>query len=227
MELTSRTIDILRNFANINPNIVVAKGNILKTMSIKKNLVVTAVIEESFPTDFGIYDLSEFLSVLNLVDNPRIEFGENNCSIRDGSGLSSVKYFYCDPEMLTAPKKDIQMPDAEVKFVLTNDTLSKIKRAASALGHEEINIRPSNGAIDIVVDGNSKTSQSSNSFSISVEGTYPEGAEFNYVIGVSNLKLIGEDYEVGVSNRLISKFKSLQSEIEYFIAVENSSTGAK
>ena len=85
MELTSRTIDILRNFANINPNIVVAKGNILKTMSIKKNLVVTAVIEESFPTDFGIYDLSEFLSVLNLVDNPRIEFDEKNCSIRDGS----------------------------------------------------------------------------------------------------------------------------------------------
>ena len=155
MELTSRTIDILRNFANINPNIVVAKGNILKTMSIKKNLVVTAVIEESFPTDFGIYDLSEFLSVLNLVDNPRIEFDEKNCSIRDGSGLSSVKYFYCDPEMLTAPKKDIQMPDAEVKFVLTNDTLSKIKRAASALGHEEINIRPSNGAIEIVVNGKS------------------------------------------------------------------------
>lgn len=223
MELSSRTVDILRNFASINPNIVVSEGNTLKTMSIAKNLVAKAVIEENFPTTFGIYDLSEFLSVLNLVDNPSIEFGENNCSVRDGSGLSSVRYFYSDPEMLTAPKKDIVMPSTDVQFLLTNDTLSKIKRAAAALGHDEINIRPSNGAIEIaVVDSADSTS---NSFSITVDGTYPEGADFNFVMGVGNLKLIGEDYEVSVSNKLISNLRSIQSETEYFIALEKSSTG--
>ena len=223
MELSSRTVDILRNFASINPNIVVSEGNTLKTMSIAKNLVAKAVIEENFPTTFGIYDLSEFLSVLNLVDNPSIEFNENNCSVRDGSGLSSVRYFYSDPEMLTAPKKDIVMPSTDVQFLLTNDTLSKIKRAAAALGHDEINIRPSNGAIEIaVVDSADSTS---NSFSITVDGTYPEGADFNFVMGVGNLKLIGEDYEVSVSNKLISNLRSIQSETEYFIALEKSSTG--
>ena len=167
--------------------------------------------------------MSEFLSVLNLVDNPSIEFGENNCSVRDGSGLSSVRYFYSDPEMLTAPKKDIVMPSTDVQFLLTNDTLSKIKRAAAALGHDEINIRPSNGAIEIaVVDSADSTS---NSFSITVDGTYPEGADFNFVMGVGNLKLIGEDYEVSVSNKLISNLRSIQSETEYFIALEKSSTG--
>lgn len=223
MELSSRTVDILRNFASINPNIVVSEGNTLKTMSIAKNLVAKAVIEETFPTTFGIYDLSEFLSVINLVDNPTIEFGENNCSVRDGSGLSSVRYFYSDPEMLTAPKKDIVMPSTDVQFLLTNDTLSKIKRAAAALGHDEINIRPSNGAIEIaVVDSADSTS---NSFSITVDGTYPEGADFNFVMNVGNLKLIGEDYEVSVSNKLISNLQSTQSETEYFIALEKSSTG--
>ena len=223
MELSSRTVDILRNFASINPNIVVSEGNTLKTMSIAKNLVAKAVIEENFPTTFGIYDLSEFLSVLNLVDNPSIEFNENNCSVRDGSGLSSVRYFYSDPEMLTAPKKDIVMPSTDVQFLLTNETLSKIKRAAAALGHDEINIRPSNGAIEIaVVDSADSTS---NSFSITVDGTYPEGSDFNFVMGVGNLKLIGEDYEVSVSNKLISNLRSIQSETEYFIALEKSSTG--
>lgn len=224
MELSSRTIDILRNFASINPNIVVSQGNTLKTMSIAKNLVAKAVIEESFPTTFGIYDLSEFLSVIGLVDNPTIDFGDNNVSVRDGSGLSSVRYFYSDPEMLTSPKKDIVMPSTDVQFLLTNETLGKIKRAASALGHDEINIRPSGGAIEIaVVDS---TNATSNSFSITVDGTYPEGADFNYVLGVNNLKLIGEDYEVSVSNKLISNLKSIQSETEYFIALEKTSTGA-
>ena len=222
MELSNRTVEILRNFSTINPNIVVNGGNVLKTMSIAKNIVSRAEIDESFPNTFGIYDLSEFLSVLSLVDRPSITFGENFCTVSDGSGLSSVKYFYSDPEMLSAPKKDIVMPECEVKFLLTNETLSKIKRASSALGYENISIRPNGSAIEItVVDTDDSTS---NSFSVLVEGQFPEGADFNFIMGVNNMKLMGEDYEVSISTKLISHFKSITSNTQYFIALEKSST---
>jgi hypothetical protein len=191
-------------------------------MSIAKNIVSRAEIEESFPNTFGIYDLSEFLSVLSLVDRPSITFGDNFCTVSDGSGLSSIKYFYSDPEMLSAPKKDIVMPQCEVKFLLTNDTLSKIKRASSALGYDNISIRPNGKSIEIsVIDANDKTS---NSYSVLAEGTFPEGSDFNFIMGVSNMKLLGEDYEVSVSTKLISHFKSINSETQYFIALEKSST---
>ena len=222
MELSSRTVEILRNFSTINPNIVVNGGNVLKTMSIAKNIVSRAEVDENFPSTFGIYDLSEFLSVLSHVDNPSIEFDEGYCTISDGSGLSSVKYFYSDPEMLSAPKKDIVMPECEVKFVLTNETLSKIKRASSALGYENISIRPNGNSIEVtVVDTNDSTS---NSYSILVEGQFPEGVDFNFIMGVNNMKLLGEDYEVAISTKLISHFKSITSETQYFIALEKSST---
>jgi|TARA_R110000744_G_scaffold88406_1_gene172363 hypothetical protein len=222
MELSSRTVEILRNFSTINPNIVVNGGNVLKTMSIAKNIVSRAEIEETFPNTFGIYDLSEFLSVLSLVDRPSITFGDNFCTVSDGSGLSSVKYFYSDPEMLSAPKKDIVMPECEVKFLLTNETLSKIKRASSALGYDNISIKPNGNAIEIsVIDSNDSTS---NSYSVLAEGNFPEGTDFNFIMGVSNMKLLGEDYEVSVSTKLISHFKSINSETQYFIALEKSST---
>jgi len=222
MELSSRTVEILRNFSTINPNIVVNGGNVLKTMSIAKNIVSRAEIEETFPNTFGIYDLSEFLSVLSLVDRPSITFGESFCTVSDGSGLSSVKYFYSDPEMLSSPKKDIVMPQGEVQFLLTNETLSKIKRASSALGYDNISIRPNGNSVEIaVVDANDSTS---NSYSVLVEGTFPEGADFNFIMGVSNMKLLGEDYEVSISTKLISNFKSITSETQYFIALEKSST---
>ena len=222
MELSSRTVEILRNFSTINPNIVVNGGNVLKTMSIAKNIVSRAEIEENFPNTFGIYDLSEFLSVLSLVDRPSITFGDNFCTVSDGSGLSSVKYFYSDPEMLSSPKKDIVMPQGEVQFLLTNETLSKIKRASSALGYDNISIRPNGNSVEIaVVDANDSTS---NSYSVLVEGTFPEGADFNFIMGVSNMKLLGEDYEVSISTKLISNFKSITSETQYFIALEKSST---
>lgn len=222
MQLSNRTVEILRNFASINPNIVIHPGNVIKTLSAAKNLVSVAEIEETFPQTFGIYDLSEFLSVLGLVDNTQITFSDNHCVVSDGSGLSSVKYFYSDPEMLSTPKKDIVMPECEVKFLLSNDTLAKVKRAASALGHEEISITPSNGSIEIsVVNGADKTS---NSYAITVDGDYPEGQEFNFILNVNNLKLIGESYEVSVSSRTISNFKSIDSKLEYFVALEKTST---
>ena len=222
MELTSRTIDILRNFANINPNIVVAKGNILKTMSIKKNLVVTAVIEESFPTDFGIYDLSEFLSVLNLVDNPRIEFDEKNCSIRDGSGLSSVKYFYCDPEMLTAPKKDIQMPDPELGVSIDEDKLNQIRKAAAVLGHTELAITGDNGIVTAsVLDTRDSTS---NVFEIELDKDNSCKNEFNFVVSIPNLKLLPGDYFVSISSKLISNWTNSNYPVDYFIALEKNSS---
>lgn len=222
MQLSSRTVDILRNFASINPNIVIHPGNVIKTLSPAKNLVSVAEIEETFPQTFGIYDLSEFLSVLSLVDNTQITFSDKHCVVSDGSGLSSVKYFYSDPEMLSTPKKDIIMPECVVRFVLSNDTLAKVKRAASALRLEEISITPSNGSIEIsVVNGADKTS---NSYAITVEGDYPEGQDFNFILNVNNLKLIGESYEVSVSSKTISNFKSLDSKIEYFVALEKTST---
>ena len=149
-----------------------------------------------------------------------------NClkhNLSDGSGLSSVKYFYSDPEMLAAPKKDIIMPECEVKFVLTNETLAKIKKASSALGYDTISIRPSgNGSIEIrVIDVDNSTS---NSFSVLVEGGFPEGTDFNFIMGVANMKLLGEDYDVSISTKLISHFRSLTSNTQYFIALEKSST---
>jgi len=125
--------------------------------------------------------------------------------------------------MLAAPKKDIIMPECEVKFVLTNETLSKVKRASAALGYDTISIRPSgNGSIEIrVIDVDNSTS---NSFSVLVEGNFPADTDFNFIMGVANMKLLGEDYDVSVSTKLISHFRSLTSDTQYFIALEKSSS---
>ena len=222
MELSDTTLQVLKNYATINPNIVITEGSTVKTISVARNVLSKAELPEEFPASFGIYDLSEFLNVLSLVDSPRLKFEKDYVTVGDSTGRSSVKYFFSDPEMLTSPGKDINMPDAEVKFTLDTDTLGKVKRAAAALGHDEISISPTTGAIRLsVIDSKDATS---NAFSIDVEGEYPEGVDFNFIMNVSNLKVINEDFAVGISSKLISQFKSTQSAIEYFIALEKSST---
>ena len=221
MELNDKTLAVLKNYATINPNVVINEGNVLKTISEAKNVLSSAELGDTFPKTFGIYDLNEFLNVLSLVDSPNLKFEDNYVLVSDGSGRTRIKYFYSDIDMLTVPSKDIIMPEAEVSFSFDRETLSRVKRAASVLGHTELSVSVINNVLSLsVVDQNDKTS---NVFSIDVDGTY-KNENFNYVFNISNLKMIDDDYRVDISSKLISHFVNEQSGIQYWVALEKTST---
>ena len=222
MELSDNTMSILKNFAGINPNILIKEGNIIKTISEARNVLATANVTEEFSKEFGIYDLSEFIGVLGLVDTPNLKFEDDSVIISDSSGRSKIKYFYSSEDTLTTPQKDISMPEGEVKFKLDVDILNKIKRAASTLGHNEVSISGNNGIITLsVIDSQNKTS---NIFSIDIDGEYAEGSVFNFVLNINNLKIITADYDVEISSKLISQFSNSDNNVKYWIALEKSST---
>ena len=222
MELSDNTLSILKNFSGINQNILVRSGSTIKTISEARNVLATAQVTEDFPKDFGVYDLNEFIGVLGLVDTPNLQFEDEYVRISDSSGRSKVKYFFSSEETLTTPSKDINMPEADVSFTLDNDTLNKLKRAASTLGHEEVSISGKDGVLSLsVVDSQNMTS---NAFSIDVDGTYPDGAVFNFILNINNLKIIAGDYDVKISSKLISQFTNKSTPVSYWIALEKSST---
>ena len=66
MKLSDNTLTILKNFAGINNSILVKSGNQLRTISVAKNILAEASIEENFPRQFAIYDLNQFLNGLGL-----------------------------------------------------------------------------------------------------------------------------------------------------------------
>ena len=74
MELSENTLQILKNYAGINSNIVFNEGNNIQTISEAKNVLSAASTVEDFPQNFGIYDLNEFLNVLGLVYVPNLSF---------------------------------------------------------------------------------------------------------------------------------------------------------
>lgn len=221
MQLNENTMAVLKNFASIQPNIVLSEGNTVKTIAEAKNVMAVAILDQEFSSTVGIYNLDEFLAVLGLVDTPELKFGEDFVTVSDSTGRSSVKYFYSDQSILTSPAKDIPMPDAEVKFTLDLATLNKVRRAAGALGHEKMTITANDGSIKLSVVDN--TDATSNAFEITVPGSY-ETEDFTFVMNIANLKLIDGDYDVSVSSRLISEFKNASTDVVYYIALEKSST---
>lgn len=85
MEICANTVNVLKNFSAINGNIVIKPGNKLMTISEAKNILAEAKVTEEFNSIVGIYDLTEFLNVLGLVDKPRVRFEENYMNIGGGS----------------------------------------------------------------------------------------------------------------------------------------------
>ena len=222
MELSENTLQILRNFSGINQNLLIKPGSNIKTISEARNVVATADVTESFEKDFGIYDLNEFIGVMGLVDTPSLKFEDDFVIVSDSSGRSKVKYFYAAEETLTSPAKDVNMPDGDVKFTLDNDTLNKLKKAASTLGHNEVSIKANDGILSLSIVENQNAT--SNAFSIDIDGEFKQDAVFNFIISISNLKILPGDYEVEISSKLITQFKHKELPLKYWIALEKTST---
>ena len=102
MKLSKSTLDILKNFKEINQSILFKQGNSLKTISVMKNILAEATIEEELPRDFGIYDLSQFLNGIDLHQSAELDFSnDNHVVIKEGRMRS--KYFFDYPNVIIRP----------------------------------------------------------------------------------------------------------------------------
>ncbi len=225
MIISDETLNVLKNFASINPNLVFKPGQKLKTISEAKTILSSADIVEDFPVEFGVYDLNEFLAVYNLIESPELEFEDKSVLIKNSAGSrQQVRYYYSQPEILTTPQKDIQMPEPEVGVNMSEDVLSQIRKAAAVLGHTEMSIKGEDGVVTAsVIDGKDSTS---NSFLIELDRDNSCKNDFNFVVSIPNLKLLPGDYFVSISSKLISNWTNANYPVEYFIALEKSSTYA-
>ena len=220
MELNENVLQVLRNFATINQNILIKPGNEIRTISEARNVLARANVDVEFPSQFAIYDLNQFISVLSLVDKPNLEFNENFVTIKDASGLSGVKYFFSSPDTITTSEKDITMPEAEVKFTLDEKTLSKLRSASSALGYRDLIVTAKGGSINLSISENDNAT--ANSYNIDVAGSC-DSENFKFILNIENLKIVAGDYDVNISSKFISNFKNKSKDIQYWIALEKTS----
>ena len=217
MKINQSTQDILKNFSEINTNILIKPGNELNTISTMKNILAKATINESFDSEFGIYDLNEFLSVVSSLDKPELTLQEKHLTISAEGSRSKVKYFYSDPSVIVSPNKEVNMPESDVTFSLSESNLAQLRKMAAILSSPDLALVGEKGG-DVVLKVCDKKNDTSNKFDIVVG----ENATANYTFyfKVENLKMISGDYDVAVSSKSIAHFTNTKLPIQYWIALE-------
>jgi len=219
MKLSDSTLSLLKNFSGINQSILFKEGNKLRTISVMKNILAEATINEEFARDFGIYDLNQFLNGLSLHQKPELDFA-NDGYVVIKEGRSRSKYFFADPSVIvTPPDKEISLPSEDVTFVLTTTVLEKLLKAAAVYQLPDISAVGEAGVVKLVV--RDKKNDTSNAHEEVVGET---DVTFNFNFKVENIKILPGTYDVVVSQKLLSRFTSKNHDLTYYIALEPDST---
>ena len=216
MNLSTNTVTILKNFSEINKNILVKPGNRLQTISTLKNILAEADIDNKFEQEFAIYDLPEFLRAIELFTKSDIKFnGTRNLVISDTNSASEIKYFFADKSLIVHPTKGISMPDKYVTFTLKNNSLTDLNKGILTLNLPDIAVKGDGKNVTLVATD--KKNKSSNDYS-DVIGTTDK--KFSAYFKAENLKIIPDDYDVAISSKRISHFVNRTKPVQYWIALE-------
>ena len=216
MKFSNETLSVLKSFTAINKSIQMKPGNILKTITPEKTLIAIAEIPDEIPSEACVYDLSRFLSILGLYNDPDVEFGDKYFTISEGK--RRTKYVYADISMIhTPPEKDINIPSEDVVVSVTESDLSSVLKAAGVLQFTEIAFVGENGKCTLkAIDS---ANDNTDDFGVEIGET---DDEFKVIIKTDNLKLMPMDYEVTICSKGISEFK--WDNVTYFVAIDSKST---
>ena len=215
MKLSTRTVQILKSFSSINPSIQFKEGNVLKTISPNKTIMARATLEDNLPSTFSIYDLSRFLGVMTLFDDPDFAVEEKLVSIR--SAGRKVNYAFADPStLILPPERDIELSDAEVNFELKQEQFAEVIKALGVMSLPDLVIVGDDGKI--LLRATDTKNPSSDKYDIEVGTT---DRQFEAVFKTENVKILPDTYQVSLSSKGISNFKS--SDVEYWISIESNS----
>ena len=219
MKLSDNTLSLLKNFSTINQSILFKQGSKLRTISVMKNILAEATVDEELPKDFGIYDLNQFLNGLGLHQSPELDF-ENDGHVVIKEGKMRSKYFFADPNVIiTPPDKEITLPTEDVRFELSTQQLDKLLKAAGIYQLPDLAVIGEAGVVKLLV--RDKKNDTSNTFAVTVGET---DKVFSFNFKIENIKILPGTYEVVVSQKLLSKFTNKDCDLRYYIALEPDST---
>lgn len=212
MKLEARTMQILKNFATINPSMLFRDGNVQSTIGPQKNILARATIAEHIPNEFAIFELSRFIGVLSLFSDPEIEFDETRVLIKQNR--QTVEYTFADPEMIIAPPdKTPTVNNPEVQFTLPTEAIQTTLKALGALQSTHVIIEGDGENVTIGVGKPSDPTCDTFKTEIGLSNHI-----FKFAFKAENLKILPADYQVSLSSKFITHFKC--NDIEYWIMAD-------
>ena len=215
MKFSENTLSVLKNFASINSGVVLKAGKVQKTISPEKSILVEATLDDLIPSDFGIYDLNQFLGNVTTLKDPELTFTSEKVTL--DNGVVPFDYSACSTNLIISPpEKDLVLKQIDVTFNLTNSLLQTLLKLGAMNNLPNLSVVGKNGELRLRI--HEKANDTSNSAYPKI-GDYA-GNDFSATFKTENLKLLPDDYTVELQIGAFAKFVNKAGNLKYFIALE-------
>ena len=221
MKISTETLQILKNYASINTGMLFTPGNMLRTRT--DSVFAEARVDEEFPSEHGIFDLSNMLNVVALFKDAELDFQPAGLVIRESDGSAESMYGYAGAATVTLefPKKMKPLPPKVITFRITEDQWSKLQKATSILQKPEVKLT-SDGKV-VRIGTASVKNEKGNSFSMVLDGD-PQGLKCKMVFSKEHLNFLKGNYD-GTVTPTYTMFKNASGfDLTYYIGIEPSAS---
>ena len=126
MKLSTETLQVLKNFQTFNDSLLIIPGKTLKTISPGATVLAEATVQEDFPHEVPIYDLTRLNQLFSMWPGAEVEFGEKHLTIISPAGGIVTYYYTFKPLLepkLTYAVGGRKLWPAEIKAALPHETL--------------------------------------------------------------------------------------------------------
>lgn len=217
MILTRRTIDILKNFSQINPTgMVWPEGDIIAIEPpVSKTMLAVAGIDEVNDQRFAILDLVQFFSAISSFDKPELELSDNQIVIQDAGQRENGRFrFNTASEMVIKPPKGMTFPEEDATtFDFDQAMVNRLFKGIAIVQAPKIIIQSKDGQMSAM--GYDPDNSGMNQYQIPLATSTKE---FTYVFEVDHLNKLmkGVDYVASISPRGVARFRG--DRLTYYVA---------
>lgn len=195
MNISKETTDIISSFSFINPSILIKPGSILATKNDESTMLAIAEVKDEFPVQMSIYNLKQFLGVVDTFKSPEFIFDESKNFVTIKEANQYIKYGFANPDLFATPKNySIPYQNEHLKFALSKDTIAKIKKISATLDVSDLIIESSKSGSSITIcDSNNS---SSNQYKIDINQT--SKSSYKMILNLKYFNIMDSDYVANV-----------------------------
>lgn len=230
-KITKEFIDILKKSNDINQSLMIVEGRKeIRTKSENKTTFMVTPTDAEFSRDLNIYDVREFVSALNLINEPVVDLSKDNIiKIQSSDGKQSIRYIECDPNMISSyAETDPNLQRIEFTIDVDQDLFSSVVNAARVMGLNYIGFFGDGEAIRLSAFGmNDGDGRETNNFTVDI-GESPVDVNFDMFFDLEKSRPSVLLNEGSLTISVSSSPKAIKVEAEsgkvFYLAFDNRST---
>ncbi len=221
MRFDRDTLDVLRNFSEINSGLLFRKGSKQATVSLGKTLIGISHFPIEIPKSFAIYELNKFLGILSLIDDPEIDFSDDSYIVIKNDKGVQVDYRVSEPRMIHSwpEDKEEKLASVDATFDLPKETWNKFNKSSSLLSADDMLVEAKDGLITLKTHNLEDKKASSASFDV---GT--SKSNFNLIFKTNLMTIMPGNYLVEVCRNKLTRWTNKDKNVIYYISSDKSST---